>query len=348
MNLFTVDTNGKLTPYQEQDFSTQNREIDLETLLENNADQFFKDHKIMIIGRQVATNLATYIDLLGVDESGCPIVIELKRDKTPRETIAQLLEYASYIDGLSYDDLDSIFRQYDGSGMELSEYHKEYFQNNDEQSISWNKKIKLLIIAQTVTYEIQQVATFLRKKTIDIACIEFRYFVTKAGERIISSDYTIGEEELVKIKNESTSQPRIDESMFLNELDENGKRVFEHLKAYIGKENMLIRWGSKGFSANYQTDNNFVGLFFCYPKNSVFKQSIYTGFEEISKKVYNADSIITFYKKSLNNIGIFQQAASNYKCIINDKATNAKIDEFLEIISKVINLINENGIKSGT
>lgn len=347
MNIFTVDQNGKMSPYQEQNFSSNNREADLEVLLENNADQFFSNNKILIIGRQVATNLSTYIDLLGVDESGCVVVIELKRERTPRETIAQLLEYASYVNDLSYDDLNNIFKEYDGSGIGLTEYHKEYFASNNS-AVSWNKNIKLLIIAQTITLEIQQVAIFLRKKGLNIACIEFRYFITKTGEKIISSDYTVGEDDIVKVKVESSSSPRIDKEQYIKELDDNGIRVFVLLDHFIEKNKMLIRWGSKGFSANYQNENSFVGMFFCYPKNSVFKQSIYTGFEEISKKVNESESVIAFYEKELAGIGIFQKTSTNYKCLINDKITNDKIEEFLGIVVKVMSMISEKGIKSGT
>jgi len=38
----------------------------------------------------VTTNLNTFIDLLGIDEIGNTVVIELKRDKTPRETLATI------------------------------------------------------------------------------------------------------------------------------------------------------------------------------------------------------------------------------------------------------------------
>ena len=40
--------------------------------------------------------------MLGVDKYGNTVIIELKRNKTPRETIAQLLEYASYVENLDY------------------------------------------------------------------------------------------------------------------------------------------------------------------------------------------------------------------------------------------------------
>ncbi len=345
MNLFTVGSDGKLAPYQEQDFSVKNKEIDLEILLENNADQFFLDHRILIIGRQVATSFSTYIDLLGVDEFGNAIVIELKRDKTPRETVAQLLEYASFIDCMDYKALENIFRDYNGSDIDLDDYHKEYFQSNDTAPISWNKKTKLLIIAQTITNEIMQVAVFLRKTGIDIACIEFKYFVTKSGEQIISSDYVIGKDGPIQIKAASSSLPKIDQHVFMADLDGKGKEIFEKTLQYVENNRLLIRWGSKGFSVNYQSENSFVGLFFCYPMSSVFKQSIYTGYEEIRKKITGADEIIALYEGKIKELGIFRKASSNYKCIIDEKLSIAKIDSFFAVVTTIIECIENNGIK---
>ena len=114
MRLFTIDKNGKMILYKKHDFKELHQEFDLENLLENNPEYFFEDSMILIIGRQVTTNLNTFIDLLGIDNLGNTVVIELKRDKTPRETLAQLLEYASFVEKLDYSQLNDIFQKYSG------------------------------------------------------------------------------------------------------------------------------------------------------------------------------------------------------------------------------------------
>ena len=50
---------------------------------------------LLLIGRQVPTAHGKRIDLLGVDPDGVLYVIELKRDRTPREVVAQTLDYGS-------------------------------------------------------------------------------------------------------------------------------------------------------------------------------------------------------------------------------------------------------------
>ena len=46
--------------------------------------------ELLIIGRQVTTQFGGRIDLLGIDRQGDVSIIELKRDKTPREVVAQI------------------------------------------------------------------------------------------------------------------------------------------------------------------------------------------------------------------------------------------------------------------
>jgi RecB family endonuclease NucS len=108
MRLFTIDKKGKFIPYKEYDFEKIKQEADLEVLLENNPEYFFEGSKVLIVGRQVTTNLNSFIDLLGIDKTGNTVVMELKRGKTPRETIAQLLEYASFVENLDYSQLNDI------------------------------------------------------------------------------------------------------------------------------------------------------------------------------------------------------------------------------------------------
>src|SRR5437762_2911787 len=71
----------------------------------------------MIIGRQVPTPWGKFIDLLCIDGEGKIVVLELKRDKTPREVVAQALDYGSYVKTIQADELRRIF----------ANYQKQYF-----------------------------------------------------------------------------------------------------------------------------------------------------------------------------------------------------------------------------
>ena len=346
MKLFTIDKTGKFIQFKEQEFKEENKEIDLEILLENNPEYFFDNSKILVIGRQVTTNLNTFIDLLGVDQFGNTVVIELKRGKTPRETLAQLIEYASFIDNLDYDQLNEIYQNYSGEDASLEDYHQQYYESESQEKLSWNKNSKLVIVASKITPEIKQTAMYLRKKGLEIYCLEFKYFSNSTNNKMISSDFVVGDEEFIRTKVGSVSQlPRTDKEKFLSSLDQNGKMFFEALTKFADKEKLVFRWGSKGFSLNKTLENGFVGLCFGYPPSSVYKQSIYTGFEEIRKKVNNADMIIDFFRLELERVGKFESAKSNLKWVLNQEIIPSDIEKYLDILRQVIQKIEIEGLK---
>lgn len=347
MKLYTIDEKGRFVQFKEKNFHDENREIDLEDLLEKNPDYFFSESKILIIGRQVITNLNTSIDLLGVDNNGNTIVIELKRNKTPRETLAQLLEYASYIDNLDYNQLNEIFQQYSGDEANLEDYHSEYFYDNaDVKNISWNKSMKLLIVAQEITPDIRQTSLFLRKKGLEVYCAEFKYFTDRSGNRMLSSDFIVGEENYIKQQTKSAPSQKTDKNTFLNSIDKNGELVFNRLFELAEKENFLLRWGTKGFSFNVTIDNEFIGLFFGYPPNCPYKQSIITGFKQIEKKISDSNEIIDYYKTEINKLNIFNKkvgylGTNELKWTIDNKTDNQTLEKFIDVILEISKKIKE-------
>lgn len=55
----------------------------------------------MLIGRQEITSFGGRIDLLAIAPDGSLVLIELKRDRTPRDIVAQALDYAAWVDQLN-------------------------------------------------------------------------------------------------------------------------------------------------------------------------------------------------------------------------------------------------------
>lgn len=351
MKLFTIDEHGRFVQFKEKDFETDNREIDLENLLEVNPEYFFDNTKILIIGRQVTTNLNKSIDLLGVDQLGNTVLIELKRGQTPRETLAQLIEYASFIDNLDYDQLNEIFQNYSSEDVSLEDYHKEYYKfENSQEEVSWNKNTKLVIVASSITPDIKQAALYLRKKGFDVFCLEFKYFVDQADNKMISSDFVVGDENFIRQKVSSSTQlPKTTKEEFLSNLDNNGRRVFTRIFEFIDEQNLLIRWGSKGFSANVKNKSEFVGVFFGWPINAPWGQAIATGFGQIEKKIDSSQSINHFYRTEIKKLNLFDERVfffrhEELRWSIKPVDDN-KLDELIKVFGKVVQLVKVELIK---
>ncbi|MHB9095427.1 MAG: hypothetical protein ACYC21_12215, partial [Eubacteriales bacterium] len=85
----------------------------------------------LIIGRQILTGYNQYIDLLAIDNSGSLIIIELKKHKTPRDVVAQGIDYASWVKTLTAFEVAGIYKgyaqKYLNSGKTLDEAFFEKF-----------------------------------------------------------------------------------------------------------------------------------------------------------------------------------------------------------------------------
>ena len=92
------------------DYSSIKSEKMLEEILDEDISVLGDDY--LVIGRQVKAKFGKYIDLLAMDQEGKISVIELKKDKTPRDVIAQAIDYASWIQGLSYSEVAEIYHEY--------------------------------------------------------------------------------------------------------------------------------------------------------------------------------------------------------------------------------------------
>ena len=114
-------------------FSAMEAEKRLESILEQDVSVI--DPDLMIIGRQVPTSYGKYIDLLGIDLEGHLAILELKRDKTPREVVAQVIDYASWVQTLTYDEIIQIYAAFDTT-RDFESAFVERFGGNPPRSLN--------------------------------------------------------------------------------------------------------------------------------------------------------------------------------------------------------------------
>ncbi|MEJ1375704.1 MAG: endonuclease NucS [Candidatus Sedimenticola sp. (ex Thyasira tokunagai)] len=93
-------------------FSAMESEAKLENLLCEDISLLSPD--LMLLGRQIPTAYGTFIDMLAMDVDGNLSVIELKRHKTPRAVVAQAIDYSSWVQTLSYNEITEIYAERNG------------------------------------------------------------------------------------------------------------------------------------------------------------------------------------------------------------------------------------------
>ncbi len=112
---------------------------------------------LMIIGRQVPTAYGGFIDLLAVDREGVINVLELKRDKTPRDVVAQVLDYGSWVAGLDRDEIVEVFEAYK-PGVSFDSAFAEVFGDTPDEI---NSEQRFVIVAASVDGATERIVRFL-------------------------------------------------------------------------------------------------------------------------------------------------------------------------------------------
>jgi hypothetical protein len=143
------------------------------------------DPRLMIIGRQVSTDFGGFVDLLAIDPEGSLVVIELKRNKTPRDVTAQTLDYASWVKRLSEEEISDIYRRFvekfrpEESKRSFDEAFKARF-GVRELPETLNSEHRMIIVAADLDESTERIIEYLAGLQVPINVAFFRGF--KDGE----------------------------------------------------------------------------------------------------------------------------------------------------------------------
>jgi hypothetical protein len=146
-------------------------ESQLETMIE--ADPAILGTPLLLIGRQVPTDFGKFIDLLAVDDEGNLHVLELKRDKTPREVVAQALDYGSWVKALSHDQVLEIFSNY-RSDVAFEQEWADTFAVDPPEKL--NDGHRLTIVAADIDPATERIVGYLADFQVPLNVVSFRYF----------------------------------------------------------------------------------------------------------------------------------------------------------------------------
>lgn len=217
MPLFRLEgdgTDARLVAAKEKDIELESQ---LESWLENSPWALGQDKPILWIDRQTSASGDDGIihpDLLGVDYEGNFVIAELKRDRAPREVVAQLLEYAAWGNELDEEQIEAIAEEYfqtrdELRGRTLSDVFTDTFEVDEVPPL--NRGLRLFIVAQRIPDSILKVCQFLRDShDMDINCIVVSTFETESGDVLVTTEAKVGGEEIasVKVLRRATSQIR--------------------------------------------------------------------------------------------------------------------------------------------
>ncbi|HEV2245045.1 MAG TPA: DUF91 domain-containing protein [Terriglobia bacterium] len=150
---------------------------------------------LLVIGEQVETAYGKFIDLLCMDSSGGLAIVELKRDKTPREVTAQALDYASWVKMLSADEIEAIASAYlKGETLDTA-FQKKF---NAELPDVLNEHHSMLVVSSEINDSTERIIRYLSEAGISINAVSFGFFQSKDGREFLSRTFTVAPEEAEK------------------------------------------------------------------------------------------------------------------------------------------------------
>lgn len=150
-------------------------EAELETFLEH--DPSLLGQRLLVIGRQVKTPYNKWIDLLAMDSDANLHVLELKRDRTPREVTAQILDYGSWVSTLDPGTIVEIANEHlarNRPAMEFEPAFHELFGFSPPDELN-TEKITMTIVATSLDDSSERIVNYLREFGLAINAVFFSY-----------------------------------------------------------------------------------------------------------------------------------------------------------------------------
>lgn len=143
--------------------------LETEALLE---EQIVKDISILnsnwlLIGQQVRTYYGKFIDLLALDAGGSVIIIELKKARTPRDVVAQVIDYATWVEDLPSERLSQIYSDFAKKQQlkhaTLDDAFRSKFQTELTED-DLNNSHQMVIVAAELDASTERIITYLNDK----------------------------------------------------------------------------------------------------------------------------------------------------------------------------------------
>ena len=138
------------------------------------------DPNLMVVGREVVTSYGGKIDILAMDGDGNLVVVELKRDRTPRDVVAQTLDYGSWVRHMTVEEIADTFIDYqqrfvsEDSKKGISDALSERFNFIPDEP---NKSHRLVIVAAELDPSTERIVTYLQEEYgVDINVVFFQAF----------------------------------------------------------------------------------------------------------------------------------------------------------------------------
>lgn len=232
--------------------SALNLEERLESWIEN--DISILSPNLLIIGRQVETDFGGIVDLLCLDANGDTVIVELKKDRTPREVTAQALEYASWVRDLDSDRIFLIANSYLGESGPIEDAFTRKFVTELPEVLNENHSI--LIVGARIDTRSERIITYLSEAYgVNINAATFQYFVRDEDDELLARVFLI-EPDKIEYQSRSKRSSKRRRNLTYEELEAiaEEKEVGHLYKNLVERANHYFRRATTASSIAFKGD----------------------------------------------------------------------------------------------
>ncbi len=155
-------------------------EKDIEHWIADHPEVLLPNEQVLVIGQSIAGQ--PMADVLALDSFGRLIVVEIKRDRADRETIAQLLGYAASLYEVSYEELNGIAQRYQKWGdRDLHTVFSEFSDAPDIARDELGKEHRIIIVAPDSDTDLRDIVGWLRHHAVPVEFVPFSIYADEQG-----------------------------------------------------------------------------------------------------------------------------------------------------------------------
>ena len=190
-----------------------NSEDILQKIIADNPGLLLRDadpdgSRLMLVAREFEvsegddSSNAYFLDHLLVDQSGVPVLVEVKRStdtRARREVVAQMLDYASRVSAWDADELRELFRQNNDEPGTLEAYDTDEFWMQVANCLK-AERVKLVFAADRIPSTLKTLIEFMDRNMegIEVYGVELRQYKTEEATMLTSN--VVGETPITKAK----------------------------------------------------------------------------------------------------------------------------------------------------
>jgi hypothetical protein len=232
---------------------------------------------LLVISRQLTSPLGGILDLLAIDPNGDLTILELKRDKTPRDIVGQILHYAAWIRTLTWDEIRDIACEYFG-GVSLSERFQQRFGQPLPETLNGNHR--MCIVATDLDPRSETIVNYLSGvHSVDINVVFFRHYRDADGAGFVARSWLLDPYQVAE--RAATSGARRRPPLSLLELraqavEQGVAEVYNALYDFLSRNGDAIRRTPNNVAFVFATSGGQTAAFSAYPNRSSREQGLYT------------------------------------------------------------------------